>query len=78
MRQDEHDRLRIRDQVSRQSVLAQKLTECLCALKDSMIYNYLVLDFYKEVQAYVQMYQYSQGQSDEVTRHLNEVTRIID
>ena len=49
MRQDEHDRIRIREQVSRQSTLAQKLTECLCALKDSMIYNYLVLDFYKEV-----------------------------
>ena len=34
--------------------MAQKLTERLCALKDSMIYNYLVLDFYKEVQSYVQ------------------------
>ena len=44
----------MREQISRQSNLAQKLTECLCALKDSMIYNYLVLDFYKEVQSYVQ------------------------
>ena len=77
-KQDEHDRKRIREQVSRQAVLGQKLTECLCALKDSMIYNYLVLDFYKEVQQYVQMHQYQAGQSDDVMRHLNEVNRIID
>ena len=43
-----------------------------------MIYNYLVLDFYKEVQQYVQMHQYQAGQSDDVMRHLNEVNRIID
>ena len=78
MKQDEHDRVRIREQVSRQSHLTQKLTECLCALKDSMIYNYLVLDFYKEIQQYVQTNQYESGKSDDVLRHLNEVSRIID
>lgn len=59
-------------------MLTQKLTECLCGLKDSMIYNYLCLDFYKEVQSYVQANQYAHGQSDEVTRHLNEVNCIMD
>ena len=64
-------------------MLTQKLTECLCALKDSMIYNYLCIDFYKEVQSYVQENQYTAAeagrqQSDEVTRHINEVNRIID
>lgn len=58
--------------------MAQKLTECLCALKDSMIYNYLVLDFYKEVQSYVQTNQYQRGHSDDVVRHLNEVNLIIE
>jgi hypothetical protein len=58
--------------------MTQKLTECLCALKDSMIYNYISLDFYKDVQLYVQQNQFTGGQSDEVMRHLNEVNRIID
>jgi len=41
--------------------MTQKLTECLCALKDSMIYNYISLDFYKDVQLYVQQNQFTGG-----------------
>ena len=70
--------IKVREQVLRQSSLTQKLTECLCALKDSMIYNFISIDFFKDVQQYVQESQFTGGQSDEVTRHLNEVSRIID
>lgn len=61
LRKDETDRIKVRKQVQRESVLTQKLTECLCALKDSMIFNYLCLDFYKDVQGYVQANQYTLG-----------------
>jgi len=58
-------------------MFAQKLTVCLCALKDSMIFNYLVLDFYKEVQGFVATGQY-QNSSNEVMRVLNELSQIIE
>ena len=29
------------------------MTEIYCALKESMIYNFLILDFYQEVNQYV-------------------------
>jgi len=50
LQKDEQDRIKVREQVQRQSILTQKLTECLCALKDSMIYNFISLDFFKDVQ----------------------------
>jgi len=43
-----------------------------------MIYNFISIDFFKDVQQYVPENQFTGGQSDEVTRHLNEVSRIID
>ena len=44
-----------------------------------MIHNYLVLDFFKEIQGYVQDSMYVAGQSsDEVMRVLNDISRIID
>lgn len=44
-----------------------------------MIYNYLVLDFYKEIESYLHENQYQKGgQSDEVMRHLNEINTIIE
>ena len=43
------ERAWVKEQAARQTAVISKLGECLGALKDSMIYNYLVLDFYKEV-----------------------------
>ena len=56
------------------------MTECLCALKESMIYNFLILDFYQEVNNYVNvnLYKVSADGTTTMSRDLDEVRRIID
>ena len=57
--------------------LARSLQDCLSALKDSMIHNFMHLDFYKEIQEYVSTHHFEE-QSPEVAQHLAEVNRIIE
>ena len=56
------------------------MTECLCALKESMIYNFLILDFYQEVNNYVNvnLYKVNADGTTAMSRDLDEVRRIID
>ena len=71
----EGEQLKTRNQ--RTDRLAGSLQDCLSALKDSMIHNFMYLDFYKEIQEYVSAHHFEE-QSPEVAQHLAEVNRIIE
>ena len=56
------------------------MTEVLCALKESMIYNFLILDFYQEVNQFVtvNLYRVLPDGSMAISKDLEQVKRIIE
>lgn len=53
MKQDEHDRICVRELVIKREAVTFNLKACLSALKESLIYNFLVLEFYSDMKKYV-------------------------
>ena len=58
----------------------EKVTEVFCALKESMIYNFLILDFYQEVNKYVNvnLYRMRPDGSTQMSHDLEQIRRIIE
>ena len=75
VKESEAEQVKARNQ--RTEKIASSLQDCLNGLKDSMIHNFMFLDFYKEIQEYVTAHHF-EAQSPEVAQHLAEVNRIVE
>ena len=53
-----------------------KLQECLTVLKETQLHSLMCLDFYKDMEAYVQENRY-ESQDKEVEKHLDKVDELI-
>jgi hypothetical protein len=74
----EEDKQNFSTSVVRHTPALSKLEDCLNALKDSMIHNYMCLDFCKEIQLLIAGHQYQDNQVPEVMHFVNEVNRVLE
>ena len=54
----------------------EKLSECQKVLKENLLHSLVCLDFYKDIEAYVQENKF-EAQSQEVSKHIDKVEDLI-